>query len=59
MLKNIDRINDHLQTIEPCFYGRIAIKVWDGKTVMITEERETRLDDERQDSTKRCTEKGR
>jgi hypothetical protein len=46
MLKNLDRITDHLATIGPRFYGRIVIKVRDGIAVMITEERDTRLDDE-------------
>ncbi len=46
MLKNLDRITDHLATIGPRFYGRIVIKVRDGTAVMITEERDTRLDDE-------------
>ena len=46
MLKNLDRITDHLTTIAPRFYGRIVIKVRDGTAVMITEERDTRLDDE-------------
>jgi len=46
MLKNLNRITDHLATIGPRFYGRIVIKVRDGIAVMITEERDTRLDDE-------------
>ena len=46
MLKNMDRVTDHLTAIAPRFYGRIVIKVRDGKAVMITEERDTRLDDE-------------
>ncbi|MBT5874689.1 MAG: hypothetical protein HOH43_14825 [Candidatus Latescibacteria bacterium] len=45
MLKNLNRITDHLATIGSQFYGRIVIKVRDGKAVMITEERDTRLDD--------------
>jgi hypothetical protein len=45
MLKNLDRITDHLQTIGPSFYGRIVIKIRDGKAVLITEERDTRLDE--------------
>jgi hypothetical protein len=50
MLKNLNRINDHLETIGSQFYGRIVIKVRDGKAVMITEERDTRLDDTEQQS---------
>ncbi len=46
MLKNLDRINEQLKTIGPHFYGRIVIRVRDGKAVMITEERDTRLDEE-------------
>jgi hypothetical protein len=46
MLRNLDRITDHLATIGPQFYGRIVIKVRNGKAVMITEERDTRLDDD-------------
>ena len=46
MLKNLDRITEHLEEVGPRFYGRIVIRVRDGKAVMITEERDTRLDDE-------------
>jgi hypothetical protein len=46
MLKNHDRVIGELATIDPYFYGRIVIKVRDGKAVMVTEERDTRLDDQ-------------
>ena len=52
MLKNLDSITNHLTAISPRFYGRIVIKVRDGKAVMITEERDTRLDDETKDEEK-------
>ena len=45
MLKNLDRITDQLARIGPHFYGRIVIRVRDDKAVMITEERDTRLDE--------------
>jgi len=45
VLKNIETITEHLTMIGPRFYGRIVIKVRDGKAVMITEERDTRLDE--------------
>ena len=45
MLKNLDRITDQLASIGPHFYGRIVIRVRDGMAVMITEERDTRLDE--------------
>jgi hypothetical protein len=46
MLENIARITDQLAAIGPHFYGRIVIKVRDGKAVLFTEERDTRLDEE-------------
>ena len=46
MLKNYDRLTSHLSRIKKDFYGRVIIRVRDGKAVMITEERDTRLDDD-------------
>ena len=37
---------DHLKSVEDGFYGRIHIRICAGKAVMITEERDTRLDDD-------------
>ena len=44
-MKNLDRVTDHLRCIDDDFYGRIVIRVRDGKGVLITEERDTRLDE--------------
>ena len=52
MLKNLGCITDHLETIGLGFYGRIVIRVRDGTAVMITEERDTRLDEENKDEEK-------
>lgn len=52
VLENLSRITDHLTRISPHFYGRIVIKVRDGKAVMVTEERDTRLDEEIKDEEK-------
>lgn len=44
---NLDRIMQHLGRIEHDFYGQIVIRVRAGRAVMITEERSTRLENDK------------
>lgn len=43
-MKNLDEIIAHLKGVEDGFYGRIHIRIRAGKAVLITEERDTLLD---------------
>jgi hypothetical protein len=43
-MENLDQVIQQLEALDSDFYGRVLIKVRDGKAVMITEERDTRLD---------------
>ena len=45
-MKNLEKTIDHPKSVEDGFYGRIHIRIRAGKAVMITEERDTRLDDD-------------
>ena len=43
-MKNDNRISDHLEELDDDFYGRLVIRIKEGRAVMITVERDTRLD---------------
>jgi hypothetical protein len=45
-MKNLDQILQLLTCVDDGFYGRVVIRIREGKAVMITEERDTRLDDD-------------
>ena len=44
-MKNLDQILQHLKCVDESFYGRVVIRIREGRAVMITEERDTRLDE--------------
>lgn len=47
-MKNIERVIQHLQHLDRNYYGRIVIRIRNGQAVLITDERDTRLDEEAQ-----------
>ena len=44
MVKNLDRIIQHLEGIGGDFYGEVVIRVRDGQAVLITEERSFKIE---------------
>jgi len=45
-MTNLEQVLEHLRAVDEGFYGRIIVRFRAGRAVLITEERDTRLDDE-------------
>lgn len=45
-MKNLDRIIQHLEKLEHDFYGEVVIRVRNGQAVLITEERNFKIEPE-------------
>ena len=47
-LQNLGRVIEHLQNLEPDYYGQIVIRVREGQAVTITNERVIKLAEDHQ-----------
>ena len=56
-MQKLDAVVEHLKKIGPDFYGQVIIRIRRGQAVLITEERNIKLDDDQENGNTKVNDK--